>query len=205
MQQCSGPVRSALLPTGAAAARVQDIPRLVRESRGFTLIELVVVIVLIAVVTALAGPRFLSPDTFNRASFFHDALTASRYAHQLAVATGCHVQLQLNGTSGYTLRRDANCAAMPALAPDFTAAGSQVEVPGSPGSAYASGSMPAGMTLTLTESSGALAGDTLIFSPDGTVRAPPAGGTVLGEVTVTIGNDGSTRSFAFSGRTGYVR
>ncbi|MDF2445403.1 MAG: hypothetical protein K0S46_639 [Moraxellaceae bacterium] len=205
MRQCSAPVRSGLLATGAAAARVPNTPRLSQESRGFTLIELVVVIMLIAVVTALAGPRFLSTESFHRASFFHDVLSASRYAHQLAVATGCHVQLQLNAVNGYSLRRDANCAAMPALAPDFNAAGSQVEVPGSPGLAYASGSMPAGMTLTLTESSGALAGDTLIFSPDGTVRASPAGGSVLAEVTVTIGNDGSTRSFAFSGRTGYVR
>lgn len=205
MQRCPGPVQADFLPTGAAAACLFDAPRFARANRGFSLIELVVVMVLIAVVTALAGPRFLDPDAFSRAGFFDDTLNATRHAHHLAVATGCHVQLQLNAGSGYTLRRDANCATVPALAPDFSAAASQVEVPGSPGTAYASGSLPVGVTLTLAESSGILTGDTLVFSPDGAVRASPASGPALGDVTVTVGSDGVTRSFRISGRTGYVQ
>lgn len=173
--------------------------------RGFTLTELVVVMVLIGIITALAGPRFLDPDAFSRSSFFDETLNAARYSHQLAVTSGCHVRFQLNAGIGFELRRDANCAAIPALAPDFTAAGSQVDEPSSPGSAYASGSMPAGLSLSLSESSGALTGDTLIFSPDGRVRAPPANGTVLGEVTATLTDGSNSRSFFISGATGYVR
>jgi MSHA pilin protein MshC len=79
------------------------------RSHGFTLVELVLVIVLVGIISAVAIPRFFDRNTFEERGFFNVALSAVRYAHKLAVASGCHIAVSVNA-SGITLLRDATCS-----------------------------------------------------------------------------------------------
>lgn len=71
---------------------------------GFTLVELVMVIVILSILSATALPKFFEKNTFAERAFFDDTLNAVRYAQKLAVATGCKVQVSIASNS-YTLTR----------------------------------------------------------------------------------------------------
>ena len=54
--------------------------------RGFTLVELVMVMVLAAVLAIFAVPRFISMSDFNARGFHDETLTLLRYAQKTAIA-----------------------------------------------------------------------------------------------------------------------
>lgn len=78
------------------------------KNSGFTLVELVIVIVIIGIIAAVSAPRFGKISSFEERGFFDEALSAVRYAHKLAIASGCNIQVQFT-TSSYVLNRDTNC------------------------------------------------------------------------------------------------
>jgi len=81
---------------------------------GFTLVELVMVIVMLGILSATALPKFFEKNTFTERAFFDDTLNAVRYAQKLAVATGCSVKVSISSDS-YTLMRqgDASSSSCP--------------------------------------------------------------------------------------------
>lgn len=76
---------------------------------GFTMVELVLVIVIIAILGAVAAPRFFDKQTFSERAYFDEVSTALRYAQKVAVASGCRVRVTL-GVSGYSLTQQAALA-----------------------------------------------------------------------------------------------
>jgi MSHA pilin protein MshC len=71
---------------------------------GFTIVELVVIIVLISVVSAIALPRLFNQSAAEEAGFHLDLLSALRYAQKNAIATGCDVQATISAaTRSYVL------------------------------------------------------------------------------------------------------
>jgi MSHA pilin protein MshC len=73
---------------------------------GFTVVELVLVIVILAVLAAVAGPRFVSNRDFAERSYRDELATSLRYGQKIAVASGCPVQAVVNA-AGYSLTQQA--------------------------------------------------------------------------------------------------
>jgi MSHA pilin protein MshC len=71
-------------------------------SRGFSLIELIVVIILMAILVGVAAPRFFGSGDFEAPAFARELASAARYAQKLAVVSGCPVNLTVSAT-GYAL------------------------------------------------------------------------------------------------------
>ena len=94
--------------------------------RGFTLIELIMVIVMLGVLAVFAAPRLLNTGDFNARGFHDETLSLLRYAQKTAVAQRRVVCVSLNPT-GVTFTMDTNptpdgvCAAT--LAPPNTPRG----------------------------------------------------------------------------------
>ena len=80
-----------------------------RNYQGFTLIELVAVIILLSILGVVALSRLGDTGQFESKAFYDDVVNALRYAQKKAVSTGCDVQVTLSAT-GYTLfqRGDEN-------------------------------------------------------------------------------------------------
>ena len=85
------------------------------KSSGFTLVELVMVIVLLGIVSAVALPRFFDRSSFDEHALFNDTLNAVRYAQKLAVASGCQTQIEIDtDNDSYTVFREDLCDGTPA-------------------------------------------------------------------------------------------
>ncbi|MBS3896309.1 prepilin-type N-terminal cleavage/methylation domain-containing protein [Silanimonas sp.] len=157
------------------------IPPALGRPRGFTLLELLIVLVLLATLGAIALPR-LTEGGFRSSAFAQQVAAALRYGQRLAVASGCEIQVQVHtsGSGGYSVRRRAggsDSACGPAGQP-FT-----VPIPSPTGgdfSAEASG----GVQVTQ--------GLTVVFDAQGL----PAGG---GGTAIVSG-----RSIVVDGETGFV-
>lgn len=152
-----------------------------RRHRGFTLIELVIVIVILGVLAVVVLPR-ISEGSFRSAAFAEQVATAFRFAQRLAVATGCEIQVEVSSaTNGYAVRRrsdgtDTACGATGA----FTLA-----VPNPGGSGAFSGTATGGVAVTQ--------GLVITFNAQG--LPSPNGGTAI------VGG----RSIIVEADTGHVR
>ena len=71
---------------------------------GFTLVELVVVLVILGLVAAVALPKFFDLEAFRERGAYDELAGAVRYAQKLAVASGCEVQVSVTA-SGYALQQ----------------------------------------------------------------------------------------------------
>lgn len=80
------------------------------KTRGFTLVELVMVMIVIGVLAVVALPRFFDRLAFDELGFFDQTKSMLRYAQKLAVAQNRNVFVRLNGSS-VALCYDAGCAA----------------------------------------------------------------------------------------------
>ncbi|MBU1255198.1 MAG: pilus assembly FimT family protein [Pseudomonadales bacterium] len=78
------------------------------HSRGFTLVELVMTIMIMGILAAVVGPRFFDRQVFDERMFFEEALSAVRYAQKLALASGCPVRAVVDGT-GFSVAYAAAC------------------------------------------------------------------------------------------------
>ena len=71
---------------------------------GFTVVELVLVIVILGVLSAMAGPRFFGRTEFSERSYRDEMASAVRYGQKIALASGCPVRVVVLST-GYVLNQ----------------------------------------------------------------------------------------------------
>lgn len=148
--------------------------------------ELIVVMVLMAILAAVAAPRFFDSGAFEGPAFAQELASAARYAQKLAVTGGCPVQLQLTSATHYQLMQPQ---AAPGAGCD-TAYTRPVIHPGSGEdfAANAPGGVTIGGTLPLTVS----------FDARG---VPSTGGVPLAaDLAIAVGS----RTVRIAARSGYV-
>ena len=79
------------------------------DKRGFTIVELVVVIVLLGIMSAFALPRFFNVGDYQARAAYDEVASALRYAQKLAVGSGCAVRVNIIDNS-YALQQQASCS-----------------------------------------------------------------------------------------------
>jgi MSHA pilin protein MshC len=65
-----------------------------KQAKGFTLIELTLIMVIVGILAIMALPRFFDALSFTSKNYFDEALNSIRYAQKLAIVTGCEVQVK---------------------------------------------------------------------------------------------------------------
>ncbi|MDB6096899.1 MAG: mshC [Francisellaceae bacterium] len=151
--------------------------------KGFTLIELILVIILVSILTVMAVPKFSSTSTLNSQFYFDQVLASVRFAQKLAIGSGCHVQLSLSGSS-ITLQMRNSCIGGGA----FTLA---VRDPATGAGTYTK-TAPIGVTISSAN---------LPFYFDGLGRCYlSSSGAISSNYSITVG----THTLTVLGQTGFV-
>jgi len=150
-------------------------PRLPAQS-GFTLVELVLIIVMMGIIYAVAAPRFADRNAFDARGFHDASLAAMRYARQLAVGSGCDIEVSVTAAEVH-LRQRASCRS----------GGFTLEVHDPSGQLGFVVTTPANVSI----------------SPTGTVRFN-ALGQASADTTYTVNGGGESRSIQVVAETGFV-
>ncbi len=144
--------------------------------RGFTLIELIVVLLLVGVLALTALPRFFDTRDFTGRGFYDELNGAVRFARATALASGCAVQVRITASpAGYALFQRAT---------DCTTGAFTRALPHPTQSGDFAAAAPAGISVSAA---------TLTFDARGRADA---------NVTVTVAG---SRTFDVIAATGYLR
>ena len=141
------------------------------RSRGFTLVELAAVLIIIGVVSAVAAPRLFNNAVFNERGYADEIATSLRYARRIAVASSCNVRFTVNA-AGYS-------AAQPTIR--CVTAGPWGVVVQAPDRRFLANATPAGV---------AVGAAVIEFRPDGELLNPVAPLNV-GAFSVTVATTGA--------------
>jgi MSHA pilin protein MshC len=147
-------------------------------SAGFSLFELIIVIVLLSILSVFALSSLFDQDEFAARGFFDDTVNAVRFAQKLAISTGCAVQVDVT-VSGYQLDQRASC-----VAGSFD---NPVANPVYRNNNYQNFNMPSGFSLSPAT--------TITFN---------ALGIPGSDSTITLSGAATSYSFTVSGQTGLV-
>ncbi len=184
-----------------------------RAARGFTIVELVTVIVLVGIIGAVAATRFVGRSTFDARAFADQCQTLLRYAQKVAVAQNRPVYVRLNGAS-VALCFDSTCSgpATQVLAPGGTNTASTATLAAcASSSSWACEALPAGVSFSASGITPAFYFDALgkpFMATDATTAvissfpAPAPGAATTTALTIT--GDGTAYKVYVEAETGYV-
>ncbi len=150
---------------------------------GFSIFELVIVIVLLGILSVYALSSFFDQDEIAARGFFDDTVNAVRFAQKLAISTGCDVRVA-TVAAGYSLLQSSACTAN-----DFP---NPVVNPANRGNNYQNLNVPSGFSLASIPPT-----PWITFN----ARGIPDSGS---DVAFTITDGVTTYSFNVDGQTGLV-
>ena len=173
-------------------------------ARGFTLIELVAVMVLAGLLATFAVNRFFQRDTFDARSFADQVTNIVRYGQKLAVAQNRAVFVSIDDNS-VALCFDAVCSDdQKVVPPSGSNSGSKDTLKYCVKTNWLCEGRPASVTL----STDAKAKPSFYFDalgkPYALVDVFPAPSAFPARLKISIKSDGLTRDVTVEGETGYV-
>ena len=127
-----------------------------RASRGFTLVELVTVMLIVGILAAVAVPQFYNRADYDGRAFYEQVLSTLRYAQKAAVAQRKYVCVTFPASNSISLTNGATSACGSTLAsPTGTAyplTNTHASFSGSPSAFYfdALGRASASSTISIT-------------------------------------------------------
>jgi MSHA pilin protein MshC len=148
--------------------------------KGFTMVELIVVILILGIIAVVGGSRFFSTDRFTEMGFADTVANSLRYAHKLALATGCDTRAQVDSAGVSLYQRATNCSSGA-----FTRAVTR------PGGSTWTESSPSGVTVGTLD---------IYFDAKGSPYSHASLAKLTAASTVNIG----TRTVTVEAETGYV-
>src|SRR5687767_2046130 len=77
------------------------------RQRGFTLIELITCMVIVGILAAIVGPRFIDNRTVHARGFADDLANSLRYAQRIAIASNCQVRVRVTAAGYNGFQRSA--------------------------------------------------------------------------------------------------
>lgn len=171
-----------------------------RRARGFTIVELVAVIVVVGILAAFAAPRFMQNETFDARTFTDQNLSMLRYAQKLAIAQNRPVFALLNGNRIALCFQVACATADRVLAPAGANSGSVATVTacGNTGTWFCEG-RPNNVSYTPAS---AVFYFNALGRPFATGDIEPV--SSFGRLNIAIGGGGITRTIVVEAETGYV-
>jgi MSHA pilin protein MshC len=139
---------------------------------GFTLIELVVVIVIAGILATVVGPHFFDNPTFSQRGYADELASALRLAQKAAVASDCPTEVNVT-VAGYAVVQQA-AAGNTCNSNDQSWSTPVVALDG----AAAQDSAPANVSATPIGS--------YVFTGSGALGSAPAASLSVGTYTITI-------------------
>lgn len=160
-----------------------------QPQRGFTLVELIMVIIILGVLAAVAAPRLLNTSDFNARGFHDETLSLLRYAQKSAIAQRRTVCVAFTDTSmSLTMAPAAPTAAIATP----TCSASPATLVG-----------PVGGNAVVTARSGVAFGTVPTdFNFDGLGQPITSAGVLMATQTIQVAN--SAKAIQVEATTGYV-
>jgi MSHA pilin protein MshC len=141
-------------------------------AQGFTLIELVTVIVIGGILAAVAGPRFFTQTGYSQRGYTEELGAALRLAQKASVACDCLSQLTLTASTYALAQQAVSGNTCNPSNPTWS-----TPVVGLDGQAV-SGTAPTGITVSPTGA--------FVFNGSGGLCTSPATSLAIGTDTITI-------------------